>query len=238
MNFELTKEQKAIQKAAWEFADGEFDKEYALECELAHRYPTEKHKKAAELGFIGMNFPEEYGGQGYGILESVLVLEQFMRKDSGVGHAVTICQFDSQFILRWGTEEQKKKWLPLVASGKVITGAAFTEPDHGSDITDVDTTAVREGDEYVINGVKTFITNGLQASVIAVLCKTDPNASPTHRGMSMILVETDRPGFEATDIGQKMGIRMTSTTEIALKNVRVPITNLIGAENRGFYLAL
>jgi len=97
---------------------------------------------------------------------------------------------------------------------------------------------VREGDEYVINGVKTFITNGLQASVIAVLCKTDPNASPTHRGMSMILVETDRPGFEATDIGQKMGIRMTSTTEIALKNVRVPVTNLIGAENRGFYLAL
>ncbi|TAK35691.1 MAG: acyl-CoA dehydrogenase [Chloroflexota bacterium] len=238
MNFDLTKEQKAIQKAAWEFADGEFDKEYALECELAHRFPTEKHQKACELGFIGMSFPEEYGGQGYGVLENVLVMEQFMRKDPGLGHAVTIAQFGSQFILRWGTEEQKKKYLPTVASGKIITGAAFTEPDHGSDITDLNTTAVREGNEYVINGVKTFITNGLQANVLAVLCKTDPNAKPAHRGMSMILVESDRPGFEATDVGQKMGIRMTSTAEIVLKNVRVPVTNLIGTEGRGFYMSL
>ncbi len=238
MDFELTKEQKAIQKAAWEFAEGEFTKEYALECETNHRYPSELHKKACQLGFIGMAVPEEYGGQGYGLLETMLVFEALCRKDPGLGVAVGLCAFGSQFVLRFGNEEQKKTYLPKVCTGEMTFGAAFTEPDHGSDITDVATTAIRDGDEFVVNGVKTFITNGLSADAIVFLCKTDPVANPSHKGLSSILIETNRPGFEATDVGPKMGLHMTTTAEISLKNVRVPVTNVIGQVGRGFYQSL
>jgi alkylation response protein AidB-like acyl-CoA dehydrogenase len=238
MDFELTREQKAIQKAAWQFAQGKFDKDYALECELNHRYPSEAHRKACELGLFGVHFPEEYGGQGYGLLENVLVIEALCRKDPGLGMTITSCQFGSQFIVKFGTEEQKREILPKVAAGEWIMGAAFTEPDHGSDITDMNTTAVREGDEYVVNGVKTFITNGLNAQAIVYLVKTDPNATPAYRGLSNVLIETSRAGFEATDVGHKMGLRMQTTAEIALKGVRIPAGNLIGQENRGFHQSL
>ncbi len=238
MEFELNGEQKAIQKAAWGFAEGEFDKEYALECDANHRYPTELYKKACELGLIGVHFPEEYGGQGYGVFEHVLVVEALCRKDPGLGIALSLRPFGSELILRFGTEEQKKGILPKVVTGEVVTGAAFTEPDHGSDVTDLNTTAVRDGDEFVIDGVKTFITNGLDAQVITVLCKTDPDARPTYRGLSTILVETNRSGFEATDLGPKMGQKMMATTEVTLRNVRVPVGNLLGRENRGFYQML
>lgn len=234
----MTREQKAIQKAAWQFAQGEFTREYALECELSHRYPAKAHRKACELGLFGVHFPEEYGGQGYGLLENVLVIEALCRKDPGLGMTITSCQFGSQFIAKFGTEEQKATILSKVAAGEWIMGAAFTEPDHGSDITDMNTTAVRDGDEYVVNGVKTFITNGLNGHAIVFLVKTDPDAQPSYRGLSNILIETDRPGFEATDVGHKMGLRMQTTAEIALKDVRVPASNLIGQENRGFHQSL
>lgn len=238
MNFELTKEQKAIQKAVREFAEGEFDKDLALEHELNHRFPRELWKKACELGFTCINYPEEYGGQGYGLMEQVLVIEELCRKDSGLGIAIMLASFGSDIILRCGSEEQKKKWLPLVASGQAISAGAFTEPDHGSDITQIATTAVKDGDEWVINGTKMFITNGSIASFVIVLCQTDPNAKPQYKGMSTILVETDRPGFEATEVGVKMGIKMTSTAQLNFNNVRVPLSNLVGRENHGFHQAL
>lgn len=238
MDFELTREQKAIQKAARDFAEGEFDRDYALDCDNNHRYPTELHKKACELGLIGVHFPEEYGGQGYGVLEHVLVVETLCRKDPGLGVALSLRPFGSELILKFGTEEQKRNILPGVTTGEIVTGAAFTEPDHGSDISDVGTTAVREGDEFVVNGVKTFITNGLDAHVISFLCKTDPTVRPTYRGLSLILVETNRPGYEAVDLGHKMGQQMMATTEVSVKNVRVPVTNLLGQPNRGFYQTL
>ena len=238
MDFELNKEQKAIQKAAWEFAQGEFDRDYALECDNNHRFPSELYKKACQVGLVGVHFPEEYGGQGYGVLEEVLVIEALCRKDPGLGIAIHLRSFGSEMILRFGNEEQQKKILPGVVAGETVTGAAFTEPDHGSDVSDVETTAVRDGDDFVINGVKTFITNGLDANYISVLCKTNPSAQPTHRGLSMILVETNRPGYEAVDLGPKMGQRMMATTEVSLKNLRVPASNLVGQENRGFYQML
>ena len=238
MDFELNKEQKALQKAAWEFAKKEFTPELALECEENHRFPHELHRKACELGFLGMHYPEEYGGQGYGFLETVLVMEAFCRKDPGLGTAVLDTQFGSSFVTHYGTDEQKKTWLPKVVSGEVIFGAAFTEPNHGSDLSRVETTAVREDDEYVVNGVKTFITNGKIAKVLSVLCRTDQEVSLPHKGLSMLLVETDRPGFEATDVGTKMGWKASSTCEIVFKNVRVPVSNLLGTENRGFYHAM
>ncbi len=238
MDFELSKEQKALQKAAWEFAQGEFDREYALECDRKHRFPIEVYKKACELGLIGVHFPEEFDGQGYGVLENALVVEALCRKDPGLGIALHLRSFGSEIILRWGTEEMKRKILPAVVAGDVATGAAFTEPDHGSDISDLETTAIRDGDEWVLNGVKTFITNGLDAQYITVLAKSDPSARPAHRGMSMILIETAQKGYQATDLGEKMGQRMMATTEVVLKDVRAPLANLVGKENQGFYQTL
>ncbi len=238
MDFELTKPQKEVQKAARDFAKGEFDKELALEMDRNHQFPTEIWKKAAELGFIGIHFPEKYSGQDLGVLENVIVAEEFCSRDSTIGSAVALASFASECVLRFATEELKEKFLPPVAEGRMLSAGAFTEPDHGSDITRMETTAVREGDEWVINGTKTFITNGGIAGFYTVLCQTDPDARPSYRGISMILVEADREGVSAVDLGDKMGIHMMSSAEVNLKNVRVPVSNLIGKEGRGFYQVL
>lgn len=238
MDFELTQSQKEIQKAARDFAKGEFDKELALELDRKHEFPKEIWKKAAELGFIGIHFPEKYSGQGMGVLENVIIADEFCARDSTIGSAVILSGFASECVLRFGSEELRERFLPPIAEGRMLSAGAFTEPDHGSDITFMDTTAVREGDDWVINGTKTFITNGGLAGFYCVLCQTDPNVQPTYRGISMILVEADRPGVSATDVGEKMGIRMMATTEVNFKDVRVPTSNLIGKEGRGFYQVL
>jgi len=238
MNFDLKKEQKEIQKAASEFAQGEFDKEVILDLERTHQFPFAILKKACKLGFIGIHYPEEYGGQGYGILENALIVEAFCRKDSGVGVCLSIANFSSEVILRSGSDAQKKKYLIPITKGEAISAGAFTEPDHGSDITQVRTTAVKEGDGYLINGVKTFISNGAIAHFIIVLCQSDPEAKPPYRGQSTIIVDKGSKGFEVSDLGEKMGIKMTSTTEMSFDQVRVPEENLIGTFNRGFYQVL
>ncbi|MFH2218324.1 MAG: acyl-CoA dehydrogenase family protein [Pseudomonadota bacterium] len=238
MDFELTKSQKEIQKAARDFAKGEFDKELALELDRNHEYPTQIWKKAAGLGFIGIHFPEKYSGQGLGILENILVAEEFCSRDSGIGSALILSCFASECILRFGSDALKEKFLPPVAEGEMLSAGAFTEPNHGSDITFMDTSAEKDGDEWVINGTKTFISNGGLAGYFTVLCQSDPESKPSYRGISMILAEADRPGVSATDLGDKMGIHMMSTSEVVFKNVRVPLTNLIGEEGRGFYQVL
>ena len=238
MDFELTKSQKEIQKAAREFAKGEFDKELALELDRTHEFPTKIWKKAADLGFIGVHYPEKYSGQDLGVLENIIIADVFCAQDSGIGSAIALASFASECVLRFGSEELKQKYLPAVAEGEMLSGGAFTEPDHGSDITSLDTTAVRDGDEWVINGTKTFITNGGKAGFYCTMCQTDDQVQPSYRGISLILVEGDRPGVTATDIGDKMGIHMMSTAEINYKDVRVPATNLIGEEGKGFYQVL
>jgi alkylation response protein AidB-like acyl-CoA dehydrogenase len=238
MDFELTQEQKDIQKAAREFIQGEYDKERILEWEETHTFPREVWKKACKLGFIGIHFPEEYGGQGYGITENALVVEEFCRKDSGVGIAVTLADFSSEVVLRCGTEEQKKKYLIPVTKGEFISGGAYTEPNHGSDITLMGTTAIKQGDSFVINGTKTFITNGLLADFFIVLCQTDPQTKPPYRGQCTIIVEKGSKGLDATEITPKMGLRLTSTAELSFSDVRVPLTNLLGEEGKGFYQVL
>lgn len=238
MDFELTEAQRDIQKAAKEFAEGEFDRQLALELEREHKFPRDIWKKASELGFAGIHFPEEWGGGGFGVLENVLVVEEFCRVDSGIGIALSLSDFSSEIILRAGTPEQKKRFLTPVAEGKAISSGGFTEPDHGSDITLLSTKALRKGDEFIINGTKTFITNGTIADFCIVLCQSDFNVTPSYRGQSTIIVEKDRDGLEATDIGEKMGIKMTSTAELSFRDVRVPVSNLIGEENRGFYQVL
>jgi alkylation response protein AidB-like acyl-CoA dehydrogenase len=238
MDFELTKSQKEIQKAAREFAKGEFDKELALELDRTHEFPTKIWKKAADLGFIGVHYPEEYSGQDLGVLENIIIADEFCAQDSGVGSAVVLSSFASECVLRFGSDELKQKFLPAVAEGKMLSAGAFTEPDHGSDITSLDTTAVREGDEWVINGTKTFITNGGMAGFYCTMCQTDSEAQPSYRGISLILVEAEREGLTATDIGDKMGIHMMTTAEVNYKDVRVPASNIIGKVGRGFYQVL
>jgi len=174
MDFELTKSQKEIQKAARDFAKGEFDKELALELNRKHKFPEKIWKKAAELGFIGIHFPEEYSGQGMGTLENILVAEEFCSRDSTIGSALILAGFGSECILRFGSGELKEKFLPPVAEGEMLSAGAFTEPDHGSDITFMNTSAQKDGDEWIINGSKIFITNGELASFFCVLCQTDP----------------------------------------------------------------
>jgi len=151
---------------------------------------------------------------------------------------VALSSFASEIVLHWGSAEMKQKYLPAVAEGRMLSAGAFTEPDHGSDITSMDTTAVRDGDEWVINGTKTFITNGGLAGFYSVMCQSDPEARPSYRGISLILIEADRKGVSTADVGQKMGIHMMATTEVNFKDVRVPAANLIGEENQGFYHVL
>ncbi|UCD32190.1 MAG: acyl-CoA dehydrogenase family protein [Desulfobacterales bacterium] len=238
MDFELTRSQKEIQKAARDFAKGEFDKELALELDRKHQYPEKIWKKAADLGFIGVHFPEKYSGQGLGVLENILIAEEFCGRDSSIGSAIILSSFASECILRFGSDELKEKFLPPVAEGMMLSGGAFTEPNHGSDITFMNTSADKDENEWVINGSKIFITNGEQAGFFCVLCQTDPDCKPTYRGMSLILVEADRTGVSTSDVGDKMGIHMMSTSEVNLKDVRVPSSNLIGIEGKGFYHVL
>ena len=238
MDFELTDRQKKIQEKARDFALREFSMEKALEFDESYTYPYEIWKKACQSGFIGIHFPRAYGGQGYGITENILIVEEFCRRDSGIGIALSLADFSSEVVLRFGTTEQKQKYLIPVAQGDFISAGAYTEPDHGSDITLLFTTAVKQGNFFIINGAKTFITNGTLADFFVVLCQTDPHAKPPYRGQCTLLVEKGTKGFTATEIKPKMGIRMTSTAQLSFSDVKVPLTHLIGDENRGFYQVL
>jgi alkylation response protein AidB-like acyl-CoA dehydrogenase len=238
MDFALTTSQKEIQKAAREFAKGEFDKDLALEPRGKHEFPRKIWEKAADLGFIGVHYPEEYSGQGLGVLENTIIADEFCARDSTIGGAIVFSSFASECILRFGSEELKQKFLPAVAEGQMLSAGAFTEPGHGSDITSLDTTAVREGNEWVLNGTKTFVTNGGMAGFYCTICQTDMECQPSEKGISLILVEADRKGLVPADVGEKMGFHMMATAEMNYKDVRVPTSNLIGKEDRGFYQVL
>jgi alkylation response protein AidB-like acyl-CoA dehydrogenase len=234
MDFKLTREQQDIRKAAREFAEGEFP-EIARECDQEERYPRDLVKKAAELGFIGLNLPEKYGGSGYGYLEKCIVSEEFWRVDPGLGSVLISATFGADMIALYGRDEQKEKYLVPLTSGEAVMGSAITEPDAGSDVSAVRTTAVKDGNDYVINGNKIFITNGTVASYFMVICLTNPHDPSRHGRHSVILLESDREGFEANKLRHKLGIRASDTAELAFKDVRVPQENLIGEEGKGFY---
>jgi alkylation response protein AidB-like acyl-CoA dehydrogenase len=238
MDFDLNEEQVSIQKAVEEFVKGEFTKEIALEYEKTHGFPHGILKKACQLGFIGIHYPKEFGGQGYGVLENTLVTEALCRQDSGLGIALSCADSSAEMILRYGSEEQKRKYLSVITRGEAICSGAFTEPDHGSDITSLSTTAVKQGNEFVINGSKTFITNGPICDFLVVLCQTSPSAVPSHEGQSVFIVQRGEPGFTASDVGEKMGNKMVPTGELSFSDVRVSESDLVGQENKGFYQSL
>ena len=233
MDFELTNRQKQMRLAAREFAEGEFPG-VAREYDRREEFPKELWKKACELGFIGLFIKKEYGGLGLGFFEFAMVMEEFWRVDPGCGN-ILLTAFGSELIQLYGTEEQKKRYLPPLTKGKAIMGTAITEPDAGSDILSILTLARRDGDSYVINGSKQFITNGSIANYLAVFCQVHPEAESRLKRFGVLLVEADRPGFSALKITGKMGIRASDTAGIRFNEVRVPKENLIGArEGEGF----
>ncbi|MEM3536570.1 MAG: acyl-CoA dehydrogenase family protein [Candidatus Bathyarchaeia archaeon] len=239
MHFQLTDEQKEIKKAVREFCEKEFTPELALEYDQKEDFPMALYKKAAQLGFTSMRIPAEYGGQGYGLLEDCIVVEEMCRVDPGLGVAVSLGNLMvPDVLLRHGSEEQKEKYIPPLAKGEKISAAAFTEPEHGSDITRMDTTAVKKGNEWVINGAKEFITNAPIADTFIILCQTDPNATPSHRGQSLFLAEKGMSGLEATKLHGKMGIKPCVTGSLSISDLKVPEANLVGELNKGFYYTL
>jgi alkylation response protein AidB-like acyl-CoA dehydrogenase len=234
MNFLLTKEQKDIVMAAKEFAQGEFP-DRAQEFDRTETFDLLLWEKASELGFVGMFIPEEYGGPGFGFFDFCLVNEEFWAVDPGCAQAILSTTFGSEMIILFGTEEQKKTYLPEVCTGKAIIAASITEPDAGSDPTQATTSAVKDGDSWVINGSKMFTTNGNVATYVLTFCVTDAEHAKRHNRFSFILIPTKTPGYEANKIKGKLGIRASNTSELSLSNVRVPVENLIGQEGRGFH---
>ena len=236
MEFELTEEQLAIKNAAREFAEKEFTSELGRKYDENYEFPWELYRKAAKLGFIGGSLPEEYGGQGLGCIEDCIGNEEFNRVDSTCASCMSGVGF-AALVPRFGTEEQKKKYIPRICKGEIVCAMALTESDHGSDagMVGLNTTAVKDGDEWVINGGKTFITCGGIAEFVMVCCQTDPKAQPPYRGVSMIIVEKGTPGFDTSTLEPKMGWRAAPQWELSFDNVRVPLSNLLGQENRGFH---
>ncbi|MGB4224331.1 MAG: acyl-CoA dehydrogenase family protein, partial [Syntrophorhabdus sp.] len=194
---ELTAEQRDIKMAAQEFAEKEF-RDIARELEAKEEFDDRIWKKTAENGFLAVFVPEEYGGQGLGHFEQCLILEEFARVDLGITHQIDSTFFGAQFILFNGTEEQKKKYLPPVCEGKWRIGMASTEPEAGSDVASIATTATKDGDYYVLRGNKVFITNCTTSDFLVVLCVTTPEAKRKHERLGAIVVDTKSPGYEAT----------------------------------------
>ena len=230
---ELTVEQMDIKKAAREFAEGEF-KDRAKEFDEKEEFDLSILKKACEFGFVGTFVKEEYGGHGLGFLENALITEEFWRVDPGCGQSVQSSTFGSEMLQDFGTEEQKKTYLPKFVSGEAMFGFAITEPDAGSDVIAIKTKAERKGDRYVINGSKMFITNGCLADYMLVFCLTHPEERDPHKRHSVILIDTHAPGYEANKIHGKMGIRASNTAEVAFSNFEAPLENLVGKEGNGF----
>lgn len=233
MNFDLTNEQRDIKKAAREFAVGEFT-DVARDYDLNETFPIEIIDKARKLGFIGLFIPEKYGGPGFGFLEQALVLEEFWRVDPGISQQLCSVTFGAEEFLLYGTEEQKMKYLPPLFEGDSIMGFAITEPDAGSDTAAAITRAVKEGNEYVINGNKVMIGNGTKGTFMLVYCLTNPEEKVKTSRHSIIIVETDRKGYDSDRMEGKMGLRCSDTSNIYFSDVRVPQENLLGKEGNGF----
>lgn len=234
MDFELTSEQKLIKKTARSFAE-EVIRPAAQAHDESCQYPLDIIAEANKLDLIAPGIPAEYGGGGLDFLTAMLVIEELFRGDPGIAQSITARGFGLDIILRFGTEEQKQKYVVPVAKGDWVCGSAITEPDAGSDVASMQTRAVKEGDEYVINGSKMFITNGSVADFIIVFTRTDTDPPERHGGITAFIVETDRPGFTAEAMHNKMGIRASDLAALTFEDLRVPAENIVGQEDMGFY---
>jgi alkylation response protein AidB-like acyl-CoA dehydrogenase len=230
VDFELTAEQRAVRQTAREFAEREVEP-VAREAEETETWPRDVWGAAVEADLVGVEISPEYGGPGMGMVENALVSEELARVDAGMCAALGT-SFGSRMIAAYGTEAQKERILGGITSGELIGALANTEPAHGSDAASIETTAEKEGDEYVIEGVKTFITHGTIADYAVTTARTGGSG---HGGISAFIVETDRDGFEVESEMHKMGWNASETAQLRFDGVRVSEENLIGEENRGFY---
>lgn len=236
MSFQLNEEQTLIKKMVREFAEQEV-KPIAAELDRTHEFPTKTVARMAELGLFGLTIPEEYGGSLSDPLCYTLAVEELARVDAShatiLSVATSLCM---GAILNNGNEAQKKKYLPALASGKQLGAFCLTEPNAGTDAAMQQTTAVKQGDKYILNGSKVFITNGSVAETFVVFAMTDQ--SKGNKGISAFIVEKNFPGFSVGQIEDKLGIRASSTAEILFKNCEVPAENLLGEEGKGFGIAM
>jgi alkylation response protein AidB-like acyl-CoA dehydrogenase len=235
VNYFLTEEQKMIKDLAAQIAKEKIEP-VALEYDEKGIFPWDIVKIMGQSDLFGVFIPEEYGGLGGGVLEMCLVVEELSKACGGISLSYAASALGTIPILLYGNEEQKKKYLPKLATGEIIAAFALTEPDAGSDAAAIKTRAVLDGDHYVINGTKQWITNGGDASVYTVIVITDPTRGA--RGSSAIIVDKDTPGFEFGKKENKMGIRASSTRELIFQDCRVPKENLLGREGQGFLVAM
>jgi len=233
MDFERTDEQEAMLEEVRRFAENEIDP-VAAEHDREESYPHGVMDAAAEMGLLGAHFPVEYGGVDYSPLEMAMLTEELFAADPGIGLCITSAGFGAESILEFGTDEQKERFLPPITAGESVMGSGISEPHAGSDVASISTRAEKDGDEWVINGNKMWITNGTVGDFFVVMCQTDPDAEDRYSGFSQIVVESDRDGFTAEKITGKMGIRASDTAELVFDDVRVPEENLIGTEGMGF----
>jgi alkylation response protein AidB-like acyl-CoA dehydrogenase len=236
MDFDLTEEQKMIQDTIRKFADEEIAP-VAAEYDKKGEFPREVFEKLAGLGFMGTPIPEEYGGAGFDYISHAIVAEEIGRADSSMRgtYSVQVSLVELP-IFKFASEEQKKKYLPKLTSGEWIGCFGLTEPDAGSDPASMVTTAKEDGDNYVLNGQKTWITNAGIADVAIVYAKTDPDAGA--KGITAFFVERGSDGFSTSDLHDKLGLRASNTGEIFLEDCRVPKENVLGEVNKGFKVAL
>jgi acyl-CoA dehydrogenase len=233
MDFGLSEEQQQIRDEITRFAENEIVP-VAEEYDVEEKYPHEVVDKASEMGLTGAYIPMEYGGAGYSILDTAIITEELFSYDPGIALSIVSTSFGCEAIMNFGTEDQKERFLEPVAMGESISGAAISEPDTGSDVSSVSTRAEKDGDEWVINGNKMWITNATVADFLVVLCKTNPDAEGRYNGFSQLIVETDRDGVKTEKITGKLGIRASDTAEVIFDNVRVPEENLVGTKDAAF----
>ena len=232
MNFELSEELKMLREMAYKFAVAEFTP-HIRECDEHETYTPEIRRKAAANGLVGAWIPEQYGGPGAGFLGNAIITEELSRVDMGIGLNVIAAPFGCEAIFQNGTEEQKQKYLPPVCRGEWVAAGAYTEPNAGTDVAGYKTRAVRDGNDFVINGNKMFITNGTVCDFMVVQAITKPEEKK-HNSFSMIIVDAKSKGITRNKLKGKMGIRASDTAEISFEDVRVPQSNLLGKEGDGF----
>jgi alkylation response protein AidB-like acyl-CoA dehydrogenase len=228
MDFNLTKEQTDIQKAAREFAAGEFDPDRILEWDRNQEFPVSVWKKACNLGFQGVHFPEGYGGQGLELLNHALIIEAFCRQDSGVGMALALSDFGAEMVLAHGTDEQKKKVLPSLAQGQGWLTLAFLE--EGYDLSTFRTICHKHESGYTIQGKKSYVTLAGMAQSLVVVCQADSGDSA---GQSVFLLKRDAKGIERENMGEKLGMRMIPMQSISFQQVVATGSHLVGQEGKG-----
>jgi butyryl-CoA dehydrogenase len=233
MNFNLTEQQKLFQKVIREFCEKEL-KPIASKIDQEEYFPFELYKKMGKMGLMGMTVPQKYGGAGIDKVSYMIALEEVSRFCGSTGLTVEAHNtLGCGYIYEHGSEEQRKKYLPNYTNGENFAALAITEPNAGSDVAGLQTTAVLDKNEWIINGTKQFITTGDIAGVTIVMAKTDKDKGA--KGISAILVEKDTKGFKVGQLEDKLGLRGSKTAELIFEDCRVPKENLLGEENKGFY---